>query len=201
MIEHVYPNEQTDWSAPIKGFYQVVHAGNGEFIRAKRAGLEVAIKLSDTSEPGCSTIPGMVHVERKIEAAAVGRIYDDFVRHLPNERLVWITRDQMVLAPKQKASQGMVKAVDNFHPALENVLFDVHSHNTMDAYFSSQDDRDESRGFRVYIVIGRVGTKKPQIKARIGAFGHFMNVPIETVAELPERINFEDCFEDTYESN
>jgi PRTRC genetic system protein A len=195
MIDHIYPTENTDWDAPIKGFYQVVHASNGEFIRAKRDGLEVTIRVSDAVEPACSSIPEMVRVEKKIEAEALGRLYGDFVRHLPNERLVWITKDLMMLAPRQRASPGKVKAVDPYHPALANVLFDVHSHNTMEAYFSSQDDKDESRGFRVYIVIGMVGSPRPQIKARVGAFGHFMNVPIEMVAILPESIKFEDRYE------
>jgi PRTRC genetic system protein A len=195
MIDHVYPKD-ADWmDKPIKGFYQMVHAGNGEFIRAKRAGLHVIMQVSEICESVVSSIDPIVQLDRKIEADAMGRIYADFVKHLPNERLVWISTGQMILAPRQKASQGSVRAVDPFHPALENVLFDVHSHNTMDAYFSSQDDKDESRGFRVYIVIGKVGSRMPLIKARIGCFGHFMDIPIQTVADLPERPNFEDAYE------
>lgn len=195
MIEHVYP-KSVDWmDKPIKGFYQVVHAGNGEFIRAKRAGLHVIIQVSEICESVVTSIDPLVQLERKIEPDAMTRIYADFKKHLPNERLVWVSKDQMILAPRQRASPGSVKAVDRFHPALENVLFDVHSHNTMEAYFSTQDDRDEGKGFRVYIVIGRVGSGMPQIKARIGCFGHFMDVPIETVAEVPAGLNFEDQYE------
>jgi PRTRC genetic system protein A len=195
MIDHVYPKALTWSEREIKGFYQIIHAGNGEFIRARRDGMHVIIRISDNCEVGGLDVFPLVHLERKIESAAMGRIYENFKKHLPNERLVWVSKDQMILAPRQKASPGSVRAVDRFHPALENVLFDVHSHNTMDAYFSSQDDRDEGKGFRAYIVIGRVGSEMPQIQARIGCFGHFMNVPIETVADMPAGLKFEDCHE------
>lgn len=193
MIDHVYPKALTWSEREIKGFYQIIHAGNGEFIRARREGLHVIIPISDNCEVGGLDVFPLVYLEKKIEADSIKRIYQDFVHHLPNERLIWITKAQWMLAPRQKASPGMVKAMDPFDPALENVLFDVHSHNTMDAYFSSQDDKDESKGFRVYIVIGRVGSKMPQIQARIGCFGHFMNIPIETVVDMPSGLKFEDC--------
>lgn len=195
MIDHVFPHS-ADWKEkPIKGFHQIVHAGNGEFIRAKRAGLHAIIQISEICESVVTSIDPVVEVEKKISAAAIAGIYKDFLRHLPNERLIWISKDGMMLAPRQRASQGMVKALDPFHPSLEHVIFDVHSHNKMEAYFSGQDDEDESKGFRVYIVIGRVGSKRPQIAARIGCFGHFQNVPIQTVADLPSALKFEDIHE------
>src|SRR5687768_12401737 len=99
MIEHVYP-KSADWmDKPIKGFYQVVHAGNGEFIRAKRAGLHVIIQVSEICESVVTSIDPLVQLERKIEPDAMRRIYADFKKHLPNERLVWVSKDQMILAP------------------------------------------------------------------------------------------------------
>jgi PRTRC genetic system protein A len=194
MIDHVYPMG-TDWiEKPIKGFYQVIHAGNGEFIRAKRAGLHAIIQVSDDIEDGCLDVVAMVELEKKISAEFMHMVYQDFLEHLPDERLAWVT-DTLMMFPAQVANGGMVKPKNPFDPFIENVLVDIHSHNVMDAYFSGQDNRDEGKGFRVYIVIGRVGSGRPQIRARVGIFGHFMDIPMETVAELPEGLNFEDLHE------
>jgi PRTRC genetic system protein A len=194
MIDHVYPVDETWIQKPIKGFYQIIHAGNGEFIRAKRDGLHAIIQITDIPEAGCIDVAPIVELDKKINAGFMHIIYEDFVEHLPNERLVWVG-SQVATFPRQVATPAMVKAKDPFDPWLANTIFDVHSHNTMDAYFSGQDDRDEGKGFRVYIVIGRVGSEMPQIRARVGCFGHFMAVPIQTVADLPEGLLFEDLHE------
>lgn len=202
MIEELYPLDHL-MESPIRGFYQRIHATNGVFIRAKRPGLHVVIPEADSAQEAISmqmafagtiSLQPRVMIENKLSPGELGVIYRNFIHSLPNERLAWVA-PAGVLFPAQKMSPGSVKAVDPFDPKIEHVLFDVHSHNTMDAYFSSQDNKDESRGFRVYIVIGRVGTTYPQIRARIGAFGHFMNIPIETVADLPKEIHFEDCYD------
>lgn len=193
MIDHVYPMDDAWMNSPIKGFYQVVHGMHGEYVHAKRSGLEVLFRISDICAFVTGSIQPFIKLDKKLRAAELSTIYQNFLQHLPNERLAWVA-PAGILFPAQKMSPGSVRAMDPFDPKIEHVLFDVHSHNTMPAYFSSQDNKDESRGFRVYIVIGLVGSKRPQIRARIGAFGHFMDVPIEDVAELPKDINFENCY-------
>lgn len=194
MIEHVYPVHQFNGDAPIKGFFQYIHAGNGDFIRANRAGLRAMIKISDDRRPGCVNLMPFINLEQKVGIDHMGYIYRDFVEHLPNERLAWVLSSSVAYFPPQTASPGSVRPRDFYDPMIEHALVDIHSHNTMEAYFSSQDDLDESKGFRVYIVIGRVGSDSPQIRARVGIFGHFMDVPIQTVAELPAGLNLEDLY-------
>lgn len=193
MIEHVYPKD-ADWiNKPIKGFYQWIHAGNGEFVRARRAGLHAIIQVTEICEAICTSIYPIVELDKKITPDLMGMIYEDFMEHLPNERLAWFT-ENLLIFPAQVASRGMVRAKNPFDPFIENVLVDVHSHNTMDAYFSGQDNRDEAQGFRAFVVIGRLGSQMPQIKARVGIFGYFVDVPMETVATLPEGLKFEDLY-------
>ncbi len=58
-----------------------------------------------------------------------------------------------------------------------NIVMELHSHNTMNAYFSPTDDGDELGG-RFYAVIGCLDQSNPQIVIRLGMFGHWIyNVP------------------------
>lgn len=58
-----------------------------------------------------------------------------------------------------------------------NIALDLHSHNTMNAYFSPTDDRDELGG-RFYAVIGCLDQPRPRIVIRLGMFGHWIyNIP------------------------
>ena len=61
-----------------------------------------------------------------------------------------------------------------------SAVFEIHSHGTHPAVFSSTDDRDEL-GLRLYGVLGRLDTDRPKVAFRVGAYGHFMSVPWETV--------------------
>lgn len=51
-------------------------------------------------------------------------------------------------------------------------VLDVHSHNTMDAFFSAQDDAAEIRA-GIYMVIGKLEQTKPAIVLRVGYQGVF----------------------------
>lgn len=195
MISRSYLVQPLSLDTPIHGFYQHIHAGNGVFVRARRKGLYAIVPISDEGEDFCIPLEPVVELENKISESAIEQIYIDFVKSLPNERLAWVTSNIEVIFPAQLATPGMVKPLDEFDPLIENVLFDVHSHNTMEAYFSGQDNKDESKGFRVFIVIGKVGTLRPQIKARVGVFGHFMDVPISAVANIPSHLRLEDLYE------
>lgn len=195
MISRSYLIQPLSPDTPIHGFYQYIHASNGVFVRARRKGLYAMVPISDEGEDWCIPIEPVVEVENKISENVIEQIYGDFVKSLPNERLAWVTSNIDLIFPAQIATPGMVKPINEFDPQIENVLFDVHSHNTMEAYFSGQDNKDESKGFRVFIVIGKVGTQRPQIKARVGVFGHFMDIPISSVANIPAHLQLEDVYE------
>ena len=61
-----------------------------------------------------------------------------------------------------------------------NAVLEIHSHGPLAAVFSSTDDRDE-QGLRLYGVVGRLGTERPEVALRVGAYGHFLPVAWETV--------------------
>ncbi len=52
------------------------------------------------------------------------------------------------------------------------VVAEFHSHGSLSAFFSATDDRDE-QGFRIYGVAGRLHTPRPEVRLRVGVYGHF----------------------------
>jgi len=175
--------------------YQEVFAANGKFRRAWRPGLDVLIPedLSYGGNPQGATAYPYIHLIKRVPLMLFRGALALFQQAMPREALVWYTCDlesldcYALVFPVQAANEGMVVPADRYHPALEHVLIDLHSHNSMTAFFSSQDDRDEQNGFRIYAVVGRLNTK-PQIKVRVGVFGCWMAVRPSLVFELLEDI-------------
>ena len=62
---------------------------------------------------------------------------------------------------------------------------DIHSHNTMKAFFSTVDDHDE-KATRLYTVVGKLDQAVPEIKTRISNGGKFMEIDPASVFEFPE---------------
>ena len=52
------------------------------------------------------------------------------------------------------------------------VVAEFHSHGSSRAFFSATDDRDE-QGFRIYGVVGRLDAPRPELRLRVGVYGHF----------------------------
>ena len=52
------------------------------------------------------------------------------------------------------------------------VVAEFHSHGHSRAFFSATDDRDE-QGFRIYGVVGRLDSDRPDLSLRVGVYGHF----------------------------
>ena len=74
-------------------------------------------------------------------------------------------------------------------------FMDIHSHNSMKAFFSSIDDRDE-RATRLYTVIGHLDKYLPDIKTRFSNGGTFHEID---PSEVFERV--ETSFPDTWTEN
>lgn len=75
-------------------------------------------------------------------------------------------QEYWIRVPTQKVSKGRVEYEGQGDVDPKNVLVcEIHSHNSMDAFFSGTDDRDEkSRGDRFFGVVGKLDTSSPQIK-------------------------------------
>ena len=65
------------------------------------------------------------------------------------------------------------------------VVAEFHSHGSARAFFSATDDRDE-QGFRIYGVVGRLDTPRPELGLRVGVYGHFVPVDWSQVFSGPD---------------
>ena len=64
------------------------------------------------------------------------------------------------------------------------VVAEFHSHGKTRAFFSGTDDRDE-QGFRIYGVVGKLDTPWPELRLRVGVYGHFAPVKWSQVFDGP----------------
>lgn len=88
-----------------------------------------------------------------------------------------------VVIPRQKVSKDSVNTfLPDFDETKMLLVAEVHSHNTMPAYFSCTDNRDE-KATRVYIVVGRMDKVFPDIKARISCGGKFVKIEPSEIME------------------
>jgi PRTRC genetic system protein A len=100
----------------------------------------------------------------------------------------WDTVSQTYVldAPEQTVTSVSVESSEN--PAYTDDRYihymDIHSHNSMKAFFSTTDNNDE-KATRLYTVIGRLDKYFPDIKTRISNGGKFMEIdPIEVFEQV-----------------
>lgn len=108
------------------------------------------------------------------EFEALAHIYWDrqeekFVAHIPKQ---WVTKAHI----DADLSQDALPEDRYLH------YIDIHSHNSMEAKFSSVDDEDE-RATRIYIVVGRLNEFFPDIKVRMSCGGTYIVVNPSHVLE------------------
>jgi PRTRC genetic system protein A len=167
--------------------YEFIMAGNGVFLRARRTGLEAMIPISTCEIRGLQPIEPYVRLEAgKIPLVCTQAILVEFQSDLPNESLVWVRLENKkwkLIKPSQIADENSVHPVDPFDPAGIAALVDVHSHDTMEPFFSTQDDKDET-GFRIFAVFGLLGTE-PCVMARVGIYGYYWRLDAGDVFVLP----------------
>ena len=131
----------------------------------------------------------------KIPAELMGQIIAFFrafmTDHGENEafaQIYWDKAEKRFFAyvPKQSVCKEEVEA--DLHDCLyddeERYLCyaDIHSHNSMDAFFSGKDDQDE-RSTGLYLVLGKLDKFYPDVKARIFCGDSFVSIDPNIVME------------------
>ena len=84
-----------------------------------------------------------------------------------------------LVAPPQ---EGTAASLTYEPPA--GAVAEFHSHGGHGAFFSATDDRDE-QGFRIYGVVGRLNTPRPELSLRVGVYGHFAPLVWPQVFDSP----------------
>jgi len=93
--------------------------------------------------------------------------------------IYWDKQDETFITDIPQQSVSMFAVKGQINPAYDNDRYihylDIHSHNSMGAFFSATDDADE-KATRVYAVIGNVLSYFPEIKVRISNGGKFLEI-------------------------
>lgn len=101
--------------------------------------------------------------------------------------IVWntTTESYRVAIPKQKVAKASVSYDWDHVKGDEVVIFDIHSHNSMDAFFSGTDERDDSTYVGISAVAGRLNTAEPRLIFRFNAYKTKQAMVLEDVFEAP----------------
>lgn len=181
--------------------YEYVIAGNGIFVRARRPELEVLMPWAACHMRGLARLEPYLKLSvPRVPASLVSEIfaYANTVTNEQGERVESLfylryhahAGHWQVIFPQQHATRTRVAPVDSGAGSpYEQALIELHSHHDLSigARFSDTDDRDEQNRLRIFSVIGHTSTR-PEIRVRIGIFGHFREVDATEVFALPPHI-------------
>jgi PRTRC genetic system protein A len=183
---------------PRSTMFDYLFGANGVFIKASRMFLSACVPVGWCDIRGLAVIEPSValdapRVPAALIARALNRSREVCVRAgKPREILFYLiyedtsetTGEWRLVEPEQIATGGSVHPTDDAGDEYRRAIIELHSHNEMQAFFSSQDDRDE-QGFRIYAVIGNIFTK-PALRVRVGVYGYFYELAAADIFELPE---------------
>jgi PRTRC genetic system protein A len=172
---------------PLSGVYEYLFAANGLFLRAEGGFLSVQVCIHAWPPGTVRGLPSLapyIHLHHPyLPCALLRRILTDARTRQDADgalvealyRVVRRGTQFALIVPPQEASVASVKARTSDTP--EPPLLELHSHGSLPAFWSSQDDRDEG-GFYFYGVVGKVDTDRPEIRLRLGVYGYWWEVPV-----------------------
>lgn len=96
-----------------------------------------------------------------------------------------VKKEYILFCPDQEVSGARVSfkrsaEMDDTH----TLVMDIHSHNTMGAFFSTIDNADEKEN-RIFGVIGKLNQQPPEMKFRISVGGEFKEIDMFEIFENP----------------
>jgi hypothetical protein len=186
---------------PKGNLYNYVWAKNGVFLIAENGRLSVAFPVAQFETCGmemeCKTVFAMsmpkvpLHktVEMLGQADHYAEKYLETLFHFVWSPVNPFDEGWEMIVPEQERSLYACcqMKTDSPNSSHHRATLEVHSHHRMPANFSPDDDRDET-GFRLYGVVGRLGSELPEIRMRVGVYGQFWEIPASWVMELPQGI-------------
>ena len=96
--------------------------------------------------------------------------------------------EHCVVVPMQSVGKAHISVTVPPEEATDTARYihvaDIHSHNSMPAFFSGTDDKDE-RATRVYMVVGMLHTLAPQIRTRVSVGGRFVPIDARQLIDIP----------------
>ena len=164
--------------------YDYVLGSGGVYVQSESAHLTARVIVASCE------VRGLAPVAEKVELAhgpIPSRLFELGLRWFQDdpgtERLFavrWDGRAYRLVVPEQ---EGTASSLTYTPPA--GVVAEFHSHGGSRAFFSATDDRDE-QGFRIYGVVGRLDAPLPELRLRVGVYGHFAPVDWPQVFDGPD---------------
>ena len=156
------------------GFDYVLGSG-GVYVQSRSANLTARVLVASAPVRGLASVTEKVELAHGPIPAGLFGVGLRWFRDTPDtERFFavrWDGRSYRLVVPEQ---EGTATSLEYTPPAA--VVAEFHSHGTSRAFFLKTDDGDE-RGFRVYGVVGRLDDPEPELRLRVGVYGHF--APVE----------------------
>ena len=197
LIDYVFrqPGQIEQLTLTQNCLYRYLVGQEGVFLETHRRGLKTCLPLAPCEIRGLAAVNSyfqleyppvpkellsqMLELARQAETAA----------GTPAEILFYLLWQEQggfweMILPDQKGRASSVRPTDPTNLEYQAALIEVHSHNSMAAFFSATDDQDE-QGLKLYGVLGKI-FDEPQIALRLGVYGQFFPVPASLVFNLPE---------------
>ena len=163
-------------------FYDYILAHNGLYVHARNAHLDATVQIAGAEVRGLAPLEPKITLRHgRIPWRLYDLAYSLFLVDPDRERYVaitWQDGSYHLKVPGQKRESASVR-----YSTESGVVLDIHSHGTMTAWFSSQDNCDE-QGLRLYMVVGKVNMLIPEIELRVGVYGYFAPMPPKEVFDL-----------------
>ena len=163
--------------------YDYVLGAGGLYVQSESAHLTARIPVAPCEVRGLAPVAEKVELARGLIPSRLFEVGLRWFQDDPStERFFavrWNGRSYRLVVPEQ---EGTATSLEYTPPA--GVVAEFHSHGRSRAFFSKTDDRDE-QGFRVYGVVGRLDTDRPELSLRVGVYGHFAPVEWSQVFDGP----------------
>lgn len=159
-------------------YYDYIMAMNGVFVRARGPLLAATVLISEAHVRGLLPLWEKVDLTNgKIPRYIYDLALSTLIANPCTERYVSVTWDGRyhLNFPSQEGSGGGVT-----YERLPSTLLDIHSHGTLNAFFSATDNKDE-QGLGLYMVVGELDMLWPKVELRVGVYGYFAPLRLDEV--------------------
>lgn len=173
LVGHIIRKSPADRWGYEGSFYQYVLAGSGLFVEAENDLLWARVRVAPAEVRGLQPLEEGLELRHGRIPDIVGLEILGRLLHGGVERylaVVWTDGGYRLVEPGQEQGPAHVQ----YERPSGNVLFEVHSHPRMGAFFSHTDTADE-QGLGLYAVMGDNGGR-PLFALRVGIYGHFAPV-------------------------
>ena len=155
--------------------YDYVLGSGGLYVQSQGSHLTARVPVAPCTVRGLAPVAGKLQLTHGPIPAGLFDLGLRWFRDDPDtERLFavrWNGRTYRLVVPPQAGTETSLA----YRPPA-GVVAEFHSHGGSRAFFSATDDRDE-QGFRIYGVVGRLDAPLPELRLRVGVYGHF--APVE----------------------